>query len=108
MPTPSECRARVLDGDVRDALFVEEAAKLEVDLARGEVVRVEGRLPVLDLRRARRLGVGLGEPARVVGDPVRLPHQHLAFVGVVRVDLAVEHGADRDLLGGERDDVVRP
>ena len=63
-------RARVLDGDVRDPLFVEEAAKLEVDLARGEVVRVEGRLAVLDLRRARSLGVGLREPARVVRDPL--------------------------------------
>src|SRR4029079_17870101 len=61
-------RARDLDGDGSDPLFVEEAAKLEVDLARGEVVRVKGRLAVLHLRGARSLGVGLGEPACVVRD----------------------------------------
>src|SRR6476659_8809753 len=35
-----------------------------------------------------------------------LPHQDLALVGVVRVDLVVDELADRDLLGCKRDEVV--
>jgi len=62
-------RAGVLHGHVLDALLVEESAQLEVDQPGGEVLRVEGRLAVLDLGGARRLGEGLREPARVVRDP---------------------------------------
>ena len=59
---------RVLDDDLVDALLVEEPAKLEVDRAGRQLARVEGRDAVLDDRDARRLGDGLGEPARVVRD----------------------------------------
>jgi hypothetical protein len=62
-------RAGVLDGDVLDPFLVEQPAELEVDLARREVVRVEGRPPVLDLRDARCLRMRLGEAPRVIGDP---------------------------------------
>src|SRR5581483_10095869 len=61
-------RARVQDRDVGEALFVEEAPQLQVDLPRRQVVGVERRAPVLDLRDARCVGVRLGEPARVVRD----------------------------------------
>ncbi len=62
-------RARVAHGHVLDAFFVQEPAQLEVDLTRGEIVRVEDRRVAVDLRDARRLRVRFGEPARVVGDP---------------------------------------
>jgi hypothetical protein len=62
-------RSRILDRDVLDALFVDEAAELEVDQPRGEVVRVEGRPLAVDARDLGRFGVRLGEAARVVGDP---------------------------------------
>src|SRR5581483_8682287 len=61
-------RARVQDRDVGEALLVEEAPQLQVDLPRRQVVGVERRAPVLDLRDARCVGVRLGEPARVVRD----------------------------------------
>src|SRR4051794_23512112 len=61
--------ARVAHGDVVHALLVEQAAQLEVDLPDAEVGRVEGRPGAVDLSRARRDGVRLGQPASVVADP---------------------------------------
>src|SRR6476661_565165 len=61
-------RTRVLDGDVLDALLVDQPLQLEVDLARGHVGRVEdGRLPV-DLGDLGGRVVGLDEPAGVIRD----------------------------------------
>src|SRR3970282_1869094 len=61
-------RPGVEDGHIRDPGFVQEPAQLEVDLASGEPLRVEDRFLPVDLRDAGRLGIGLGEPARVVRD----------------------------------------
>src|SRR4051794_21880600 len=60
-------RARVEHGDVADALLVEQPAQLVVDLARGELARVERRAAVGDLRDARDGPVGLDQAAGVVG-----------------------------------------
>ena len=69
IPTPSECFAPGFqDGHLLDALLVQQAAELEVDLARREVVRVEGSDPVFDRRRTRRVRERLGQAARVVRD----------------------------------------
>src|SRR3954447_5007835 len=62
-------RARVAHGDVLDALFVEKAPQLEVDLPRRQVVRVEARPGAVDLGNARRLGIRLRQAARVIRDP---------------------------------------
>ena len=99
-------RARVEDRDVADALLVDQPAQLGVDLARRQVARVELGAAAVDLRDARARAVDLDEAARVVGQ--RCPHHHLALERVVRVDLAVDDRADRDLLGGERDERRRP
>src|SRR5262249_46473519 len=59
-------RARVLDRHVLNALLVDQPAQLAVDLAGGQVVRVEhGRLAV-DLRDLGDRAVELYESARVV------------------------------------------
>src|SRR5215467_13327971 len=68
-------RARVEDRHVADALVVDEAAKLEIDLPGGQLGRVEyggGAVrAALDRRGPGCLGAGLGQAARVVGDPHR-------------------------------------
>src|SRR5579859_738549 len=64
--------ARVADGHVGDALVVDEAAQLEVDLAGGQVGRIEDRpravLAGFDRGHARRLRGGFGQAAGVIGD----------------------------------------
>src|SRR5579871_1734116 len=57
--------ARVAHGDVGDALVVHEPPQLEVDLARRQVVGVEGRTVAVDLRDARHRLVELDEAAGV-------------------------------------------
>ena len=58
-------RAGVADGHLAHALLVEQAAQLEVDLARRQVVRVEAGAVAVDLGDARDRLVELDEPARV-------------------------------------------
>src|SRR6266566_324090 len=64
--------ARVADGHVGDALVVDEAAQLEVDLPGGQLGRVEERgkpvLALLDNGHHGGLRDGLGQPAGVVAD----------------------------------------
>src|SRR6201997_5166675 len=60
--------ARVEDGDVGDALLVEQPAELEVDLARGEILGVEDGPVAVDVGDHRHRVVDLDEAARVVAD----------------------------------------
>src|SRR5262249_58261111 len=60
--------ARVVDDHFPDAFLVEQSPQLEVDRARRQLLGVEAGDAVFDLGRARRLGVRLGQPARVIGD----------------------------------------
>src|SRR5207245_837479 len=62
-------RAGVLHRDVADAALVQQPAQLQVDLPCGQAGRVERRLLAHDVRDLRGPGVGLGQAARVVGDP---------------------------------------
>ena len=61
-------RAGVLHRHVGDALLVQQPAQLEVDLARGQVARVEHRPLAVHLGHLGDLGVRLRQPAGVVGD----------------------------------------
>jgi len=61
-------RARVLNGHVSHTLFVQKPAQFEIDQTGRQVFCVEGCAITVDLGDARRLGVRLGKPPRVVGD----------------------------------------
>src|SRR5216683_6513121 len=61
-------RPGVQDRDVLDALVVHKAAQLEVNLPRGELVRVENCPARLDRRDLGRAGIRLGQPAGVISD----------------------------------------
>ena len=75
--------AGILDRHVGDAALVDEAAQLEVDLARRQVLGVEDGLVAVDLRHVGDGVVRLHEPAGVVDDPrsptsasIRAPPTH--------------------------------
>ena len=59
--------ARIEDRHVLDALLVEQPAQLGVDLARGQLARVEHGALAVDLGDLRDRAVELDEPAGVVG-----------------------------------------
>src|SRR4029079_10070729 len=61
-------RAGVLDRHIGHALLVEQPAQLEIDLARGQVARVEDGRRAVELRDLWALGIRLRKPAGVIGD----------------------------------------